>query len=146
MSNVIKELNQIQADSYMMFLKLHNFHWNIKGINFFSIHEYTESSYDQMSEIFDEMAERALQLNGKALVLNADLVKKSNIKEEKSTTFNTKEVLSTLKEDYEYFLKAFKKLSKEANKADDVGTVAIADDNIAKLQKRLWMLNSTMGK
>lgn len=145
MSKVIKELNQIQADSYMMFLKLHNFHWNVKGAEFFAIHEYTESAYNEMAEIFDEMAERALQLGGKALILNADLVKISKIKEEKSSSFNAKAVLNALQKDYRYFLKAFGNLSKEGNRAEDAGTIAIADENVAKLEKRLWMLQSTLG-
>lgn len=146
MSNVTKQLVQIQADAYIMFLKLHNFHWNVKGMEFFALHEYTEDAYKQMSEIFDEMAERALQLGQKALTLNADLAKRSKILEEKSTNFSAKEVLNALQKDYKYFLNAFTSLSKEANKDNDIGTIAIADDNVAKLQKRLWMLASTMGK
>ncbi len=146
MSNTVKELNQIQADAYVMFLKLHNFHWNIKGMEFYVIHEYTESAYNEMSAIFDEMAERALQLGGSAITLNADLVSKSKIKEEKSTSFSAKEVLNAIQKDYEYFLKAFKSLSKKADKNDDATTVAIADENVAKIEKRLWMLKATLGK
>lgn len=145
MSNVVKELNQIQADAYVMFLKLHNFHWHVKGMEFFAIHNYTEEAYDEMSEIFDDMAERALQIGEKALYLNADLVKKSKIKEETSSNFNGKKVVEALTKDYKYFLKAFESLSKAADKADDISTAGMADENIAKLQKRIWMLKATLG-
>ncbi len=146
MSNVVKQLNQIQADAYVMFLKLHNFHWNVKGMEFHAIHEYTESAYNQMSELFDEMAERALQLGKKALVLNADLMQKAKIKEVKAGSFDAKTVLNALEKDYEYFIKAFKALSKEADKNADSTTVAMADENIAKLEKEVWILRSTLGK
>lgn len=145
MSKTSKELNQIQADSYVMFLKLHNLHWNVKGMQFYPIHEYTEEAYNEMSAIFDEMAERALQIGEKALVLNASLVKKSNIKETNDTTFSGKKVLEILEKDFTYFLKAFKNLSKVANSEDDATTAGIADENVAKIEKRLWMLKSTLG-
>ncbi len=142
MSKTIKELNQLQADAYVMILKLHNFHWNVKGFEFHALHEYTQKAYEQMSEIFDEMAERALQLDGKALTLNADLMSKSKIQELKQTSFTSKEVLSAMQKDYKYFLKAFKNLSKIADK--DTTTVALADEIVAKLEKEIWMLKATL--
>lgn len=144
MSKVIKELNQIQADAYVMFLKLHNYHWNVKGLQFYSIHEYTEAAYNEMSGIFDDMAERALQIGGEALTASGDLFKKANIKEDKKTSFTTKEVLDNIEKDYKYFIKAFKALSKEAGKESDAGTVAIADEQVANLEKKLWMLKATL--
>ncbi len=144
MSNVVKELNQIQADAYVMFLKLHNFHWNVKGMEFYVIHEYTESAYNEMAGLFDEMAERALQIGGKAVVKGSKLFEMSNIKEVEEADFSSKDVLGAMKEDFEYFLKAFKKLSKEADASEDSTTVAICDDNIAKIEKRLWMLRATL--
>lgn len=144
MSKVIKELNQIQADSYSLFLKFHNYHWNVKGLQFFSIHGYTEEAYDEMATIFDDTAERAIQLGGQALLLNSELVKKSKIKEESKTSFTPKVVLENMQKDYKYLLKAFKALSDVANKEGDAGTIAIADEKVAQIEKRLWMLEATL--
>ncbi len=146
MSNVVKQLNQIQADVYVMFLKLHNLHWNVKGMDFYPIHEYTESAYNSMAGIFDEVAERVLQLGGTPLTLNSQLVKQANIKESEKTSFSSKEVLSEIEEDYKYFLKSFKTLAKEADEENDSASVGIADENIAKLEKDLWILKASLGK
>lgn len=145
MSKVIKELNQIQADSYMLFLKFHNYHWNVKGLRFISIHKYTEEAYNEMAALFDDTAERAIQLGGKALVLNAQLAKKSKIKEEEKTSFDAKTVLESMEKDYKYLLKSFKTLSDAANKEGDSTTVGIADEQVAQIEKRLWMLGATLG-
>ena len=42
MSKVILQLNTIQADANALYIKFHDLHWNVKGIQFFSVHEYTE--------------------------------------------------------------------------------------------------------
>ncbi len=146
MSNVVKQLNQLQADAYVMFLKLHNFHWNVKGMEFHSIHEYTENAYNEMSELFDEMAERALQVGGKAITLNSKLMAKAKIEELEEDSFDAETVLQNMLDDYNYFLKAFEFLSKEADELNDNTTVGIADENIAKFQKRIWMLKATLAK
>ncbi|MCG3720027.1 DNA starvation/stationary phase protection protein, partial [Aliarcobacter butzleri] len=49
MSNVIKQLKQIQADAHALYVKIHNFHWNVKGMDFHPVHSYTEGVYNQMS-------------------------------------------------------------------------------------------------
>lgn len=145
MSKVIKELNQIQADSYALFLKFHNYHWNVKGLQFFSIHNYTEEAYNEVATMFDDVAERAIQLGGKALVLNSELAKKTKIKEEKKTSFTPIEVVEGMEKDYKYLLKSFKALSETADKEGDSTTIALADDQIAQIEKRLWMMRATLG-
>ena len=45
MSKVVTQLNQIQADAHALFVKFHDYHWYVKGIQFFSVHEYTEKAY-----------------------------------------------------------------------------------------------------
>lgn len=142
MSKVIKQLNQIQADSHALFVKIHNYHWNIKGINFHSIHEYTEKEYDEMAEIFDAVAERALMLNEKPIVDPKVLLELTKIKTEEKDSFDAKYVIQALLADFEYLKKEFEKLSELAQ--DDSGTQMLADDQISALEKKIWMLKSSL--
>lgn len=143
MSKVIQQLNQIQADAHALFIKFHDYHWNVKGIQFFSTHEYTEKAYDELAEIFDEVAERAIQLGGKAITCPEKLMKLSCIKHESKDSYTPSEVLKGVLADYKHLLGEFKRLAEVAE--GDSTTVAIAEDNIAKYEKAIWMLEATLG-
>ena len=144
MKKVIKQLKVIQASSLVMFTKVHNYHWNIKGNQFFPVHEMTEKIYDQFSEIYDDTAERVLQLGDKPLVLLSDYDKNSVIKEDKKTDFDGTYVQENILADYEVLLVEFKKLSKVADEAGDTTTIAFADENVAHLEKNIWMLKASL--
>lgn len=144
MKKVIKQLKVIQASSLVMFTKVHNYHWNIKGNQFFPVHEMTEKIYDQFSEIYDDTAERVLQLGDKPLVLLSDYAKNSVIKEDKKTDFDGTYVQKNILADYEVLLVEFKKLSKVADEVGDTTTIAFADENVAHLEKNIWMLKASL--
>lgn len=144
MKKQIKQLKVLQASSLVMFTKLHNYHWNIKGMQFFPVHEMTEKMYEQFSTLYDDCAERVLQLGDKPYVLIGDLEKNSLIKEDKKTDFTAEYVLKNILADFETLLKEFKKLSKIADENDDTTTVAFADDNVAHLEKNIWMIKATL--
>ena len=133
MSKVVTQLNQIQADAHALFIKFHDYHWNVKGIQFFSVHEYTEKAYEDMAEIFDDAAERAIQLGGKAVT-----------KIDNKGSYTPTEVLNGILGEYEHLLGEFKKLEEVADKAKDSTTVAMAQDKIAKYEKAIWMLKATL--
>jgi starvation-inducible DNA-binding protein len=144
MSKVIKQLNQIQADAHALYIKLHNYHWNVKGMDFHPVHAYTEGVYNEMSVLYDDTAERAIILGGAALLTIDDLVKTTKIKTETATSFKSKEIVDKIVVDFTYLLAAFNELSSLASECGDKGTEAFADDNVAKLEKNLWMLNSML--
>lgn len=144
MSKVILQLNTIQADANALYIKFHDLHWNVKGIQFFSVHEYTEKAYEDMSEIFDDAAERALMLGGRPIVKAEELAKVAHIKHETKESYTPTEVLEIVLADYKHLLGEFKKLDELAE--GDTTTQMYAQDQIAKFEKAIWMLNATLGK
>lgn len=142
--SVSKQLLQLQADAHSLWIKFHNYHWNVKGLQFFSIHEYTEKAYEEMAELFDSCAERVLQLGEKAIVCPDKLLSETKAPKIQKDCFTPVEVLELIREDYKYLLSEFKKLNEVAEKASDITTAAFAQENIAKYEKTLWMLNSTI--
>lgn len=62
--DVVKELNQQVANWTVAYTKLHNFHWYVKGLNFFSLHEKFEELYNEASQYVDDLAERILAIGG----------------------------------------------------------------------------------
>ncbi|MGX3011376.1 Dps family protein [Helicobacter sp. 23-1044] len=141
---VVEILRQIQADSIVFFMKLHNLHWNVKGTLFKPIHESTERIYDEFAEIFDAVAERILQIGGKPLVTLDSALKTAKIKEESKADFKGEEVLKIILADFEYFLEAFKTLAEAGEKAGDTPSVDYANGVVAKLEKEIWMLKAQL--
>ena len=62
--DVVKELNQQVGNWTVAYTKLHNFHWYVKGPNFFSLHEKFEELYNEASQYVDDLAERILAIGG----------------------------------------------------------------------------------
>ena len=137
---VIEQLKQIEVDANALFVKLHNYHWNIKGLQFYSVHEYTEKLYDMMADVYDDTAERVLQLGEKPILTMEEVLKMTKIETEKGNSFDTKYVVTAIIKDLTYMLESWRKLSDLADEANDNATVAMADDNIATLEKELWMV------
>ena len=141
--NVLKALKQLQADSQVFYFKLHNLHWNVKGMMFEPIHLKTQALYEEFAIAFDDLAERQLQLRETPIVSMKDALEISHIKETPQSSFNANEVLSILIEDLGHFHEEYKNLSGISE--GDPTTTSFADDKIAWLEKELWMLRSMLG-
>lgn len=140
----VKILKQLQADSLVFFMKTHNYHWNVKGKDFPQVHSATEEIYKTFATIFDDIAERIIQLGDTPHVTLKDILSSSKIKEESKTDFKSKDVLENILEDYKYFLSKFQKLSKVATENNDTTTQSYADSQIAHLEKAIWMLKAQL--
>ncbi|PAF47094.1 DNA starvation/stationary phase protection protein [Helicobacter sp. 12S02634-8] len=140
----VKILKQLQADSIVLFMKVHNFHWNVKGSDFYNTHKATEGIYENFADMFDDLAERIVQLGDKPVVTLSEALKLTKVKEETRSDFRSSDVFKGILQDYEYLEKEFRQLSDTAEKENDKVTVAYADEQTAKLQKALWMLKAEL--
>jgi len=143
MSNLTQLLNKNLANLQVMYVKLHNFHWNVKGYQFRSIHGMTEEYYNHFAEVYDEVAERILQLGEKPLVTMKDYLSEAVIKEDNGSSHTPEEVLSKVAADFEILKKEFKHIEDEASKAGDSVTEGLATENIGWFEKELWMIESS---
>ncbi|WP_104748802.1 DNA starvation/stationary phase protection protein [Helicobacter cetorum] len=141
----VEILKHLQADSIVLFMKVHNFHWNVKGHDFYHVHKATEEIYEEFAEMFDDLAERIVQLGHHPVVTLSEAIKLAHVKEETKTSFHSKEIFEEILKDYEHLEKEFKKLSESAEKDGDKVTTAYADEQLAKLEKSIWMLKAHLG-
>lgn len=141
--DLIKLMNQNLANLSVINVKLHNYHWNVKGIHFKPIHEMTEAYYDYFLEQYDEVAERIVQLGGKPLATLKDYLDNTTFDEEMKNEFDGKTVLQAVLSDFEKLTYEFKKIAEAADELDDSTTVALAEDNIAWLEKEIWMIKAS---
>ncbi len=144
-NKLIELLNKNLANLQVLYVKLHNYHWNVKGMNFKPVHEMTEAYYDYFAEQYDEIAERIVQLGGKPLATLNDYLKNASLKEESKKTFDVKYVLGSVLSDFKLLNDDFKEISKVAGENGDVPSSNIADENVAWLEKQIWMINASIG-
>jgi starvation-inducible DNA-binding protein len=144
-NKLIELLNKNLANLQLFYVKLHNYHWNVKGMNFKPVHEMTEAYYDYFAEQYDELAERIVQLGGKPLATLDDYLKNASLKEESKKTFDVKYVLGSVLSDFKLLNDDFKEISKVAGENGDVPSSNIADENVAWLEKQIWMINVSIG-
>lgn len=142
MSTISKSLNGLLADALVFFVKLHNYHWNVTGPQFESIHAKTEGLYEYFSTLYDDLAERILQLGDKPIVTIAEALDNARIGEESNTTFNDREVLHGIIHDLQTFHSNIKE-AKGLPECDSV-TSALLDETLAKIEKDLWIFKATL--
>src|SRR5437867_7420242 len=77
-----EDLSKLLADTYMLYLKSHNFHWNVTGPMFQTLHLMFETEYLELADAVDSIAERIRALGFPAPATFAEFTKRSVIKEE----------------------------------------------------------------
>ncbi|WP_455718222.1 Dps family protein [Anaerosporobacter sp.] len=144
MVELIKELNEFLADLNVLYSKLQNYHWNVKGKNFFVLHGKLEEYYNGVNSEIDEVAEKILMLGGQPLGTMKDYLEISNIKEAENVKISGDEVLKNVLEDFTYAKKKAEAIKVKAEEAAAVIVSAYMDGVIEDYSKACWMLNQSM--
>ncbi len=139
--NTVDALNVLLADYHLHYQKLRNFHWNVKGQNFFQLHEKFEELYEDAKLKIDEIAERILTLRAQPVSNFSDYLQLSNIKEASSDLVDH-DMVSAILSDYEILLNQLNIVTKLAEDTEDNGTLDITGTYIGELEKTSWMLHA----
>lgn len=140
---VAKQLNQQVANLSVLYVKLHNFHWFVKGESFFQLHEKFEELYDETTEIYDEVAERMLMIGEKPVGTLKGALELATIKEATGKE-TTKEMIESLIHDYKLLNDEFGHAIPVAESTNDDVTVDLLTSNRAVFQKHIWMLQELL--
>ena len=146
MSKITERLAKHVADFGVMYVKIHNYHWHVSGAEFKIAHEMTESYYEEVSDAYDKVAERLLQLGEVSPSSLKEYLALTGIKEETGHSFCIIEVSKALKADFEYILKELHETQKLANDSGDCTTDGIVSGIIENFEKHVWMLSATLKK
>ena len=141
MSELQLQLNQLVASWSVLYTKLHNFHWYVKGPSFFTLHEKFEELYNEASSHLDDIAERILALGGQPVATLKEHLEISEIKEV-SGSETAEQMVKILIQDVEIMMKNLKKgMSEAANENDDM-TEDLLNSINQSLEKHVWMLKA----
>lgn len=142
---VVKVLNQQVANWTVAFTKLHNFHWYVKGPNFFSLHTKFEELYDEASQYIDDLAERILAAGGNPVATLKESLDLSMIKEA-DKGYKAEEMVEELSQDFDNVSKQLEEAIEVASNADDDVTEDMFIGMQTNIDKHNWMLKSYLGR
>ena len=140
MEEMINKLNEFLADLNVFYRKLQNYHWNVKGKDFFVLHEKLEEYYDKINEEIDEIAEHILTLDKQPLGNMKDYLEKTCIEEAKNAKIEGEIVLDKVLKDYETLLQKAMTIKKLADEHHIYATSSLIDEYILEYSKIIWML------
>lgn len=140
--NLHDKLNEYLANQQVMYIKLHNLHWYVKGHSFFTLHAKLEELYDQTAEIIDEVAERLLALEGSPVASLKKALSLASVKELEDAPISSDDTVKALLSDTEYWIKDTKEIVKLAEEDGDSVTADQFSGYLGEYQKLLWMLKA----
>lgn len=138
---VIQALSKLLADSYILYLKTQNYHWNVTGPYFNTLHTLFQTQYEDLALANDLIAERLRALGIKAPGSFSAFSKLTSIKEETGNPSAT-QMLKNLAKDQEIIVASAESVLKAAQADDDDPTVDLAIERQNTHQKNLWMLKA----
>jgi len=134
-------LFKLLADTYLLYIKTQNFHWNVTGAHFKSLHELFESHYTELALAVDEIAERIRALGEYAPGSYEKFSKLSNI-EEQTTVPDWKNMVIDLVIGHETVIKTARAMLDLVEKAKDEVTLGLLVDRLSVHEKTAWILRS----
>lgn len=143
-SRIADGLSRLLADSYTLYLKTHNFHWNVTGAHFSALHTMFEAQYTELAEAVDLIAERIRALGFPAPGSYAQFAKLTHIREETGVP-DAQEMLRQLARDQETVVRTAREVFPLADEAHDEPTADLLTQRMQVHEKTAWMLRSSLG-
>jgi starvation-inducible DNA-binding protein len=140
-AEIVDSLNKLLANYSVHYQKLKNFHWNVKGSDFFDIHEKFEIQYNDAKISIDDIAERIRVFGQTPLSTMKDYLETSEIKESGSD-LSGMEMVGEILKDYGILLEQMFNVVNAGLDNGDGGTVDMVNTFIKKTEKNHWMLTA----
>jgi starvation-inducible DNA-binding protein len=144
-TELIKEMNVQVSTWSVMYTKLHNYHWYVKGHQFSTLHAKFEELYDEATAHMDEIAERILTLGGDPVATMKEHLEQSVVKEATGDEKADK-MVATIVDDFSAIMESLKKGMDEAAKVGDDMTEDLLNATYQSIEKHQWMLNAFLGE
>lgn len=135
-------LKKLLADTYSLMLKTQNYHWNVKGPNFFSFHKMFEEQYKELFNAIDLIAERIRAVGGVPLLTLQEISNLSNVTEPKMC-LSSQEMVEDLKVGHMQLLKDIAKSLPSLREYFDETTTDLLTDRALMHEKYVWYLSSS---
>jgi len=141
---IAKGLNALLADTYTLYLTTHNFHWNVTGPMFNSLHAMFMAQYTELWNAVDPIAERIRALGFPAAGSYGQFGKLSSLKDAPADPPKAMDMVRILVEGHEGVARTARSVFLQAAKADDQPTADLLTQRLDIHEKSAWMLRSLL--
>jgi starvation-inducible DNA-binding protein len=141
--DIAEGLSRLLADSYTLYLKTHNYHWNVKGPMFQTLHLMFETQYTELAAAVDLIAERIRALGFPAPASYRDFQRLSSVKEPEGTP-NAHEMIRDLVIGQESVVRTARSILPAVESAHDEATIDLLTERMRLHEKTAWMLRSLL--
>lgn len=138
-------LSALLADSYMLYIKTHNFHWNVEGPMFNTLHTMFMDQYTELWNALDTLAERIRALGEYAPGSYKQFAALTSIEESEKVP-KAEKMISELIKGHEIVIQTARKLLPVCGEAHDDVTAGVLTDRLEIHEKTSWMLRSLLAK
>jgi starvation-inducible DNA-binding protein len=142
-ATIAEGLSRLLADTFTLYLKTHNFHWNVRGPMFQTLHVMFEAQYNELWLALDAIAERIRALGLDAPATYTQYAKLSSIKETPGVP-EAQSMVRLLVEGHEAVARTARKVFPAADKASDEPTADLLTQRLQVHEKTAWMLRSLL--
>ena len=145
MEKLHEALNVQIANWSVLYTKLHRYHWFVKGLLFFTLHEKFEELYNEAAEVVDEAAERLLAIGGSPAASLKEFLSITTL-EESNGEKKAEDMVAALASDYKHIKEQLISLAQLAEEQEDQVTADFAIGLMEKLDTHIWMLQAYLGE
>lgn len=136
-------MKETLADLFVFYTKARNYHWNVTGPMFFTLHAEFEAIYEELADDIDAIAERIRALGSKAPGTMKEFMEISSIQEEPGVYPKYSKMVDIIIGDFETIIKQMNGVAKKLQEgAGDEVSAGLYYSLIEKYQKKVWMLKS----
>lgn len=139
----VEGLSRLLADSYTLYIKTHNYHWNVTGPMFQTLHGMFEEHYTELQTAVDDIAERIRSL-GEFAPGSYKKFRELSAIEEADDVPSAREMISDLLKGHETVIRTARSVVSNAEKATDEATLDLLTRRIDYHEKTAWMLRSML--
>jgi starvation-inducible DNA-binding protein len=141
--HVADVLNDLLADEFVLYVKTLSFHWNVRGMQFHTLHPYFEQVYEEQFDAIDDLAERVRTAGGAATGTMKSFLEAATLKEQPEPPGDAREMIAQLLADYNEVLDALKEaIGEMGTRYDDPGTANFLTGLLEKQEKTAWTLRT----
>lgn len=141
---VVEALNKQIANWGVLYVKLHNYHWFVKGSLFFTLHQKFEELYVEAAQWVDDLAERVLAIRGKPVATMKEMLAEASVKEAAGDE-NADQMVKKIVKDFQTMIGELRKAIELADEQGDQTTADMLTGMQGTLEKHVWMLEATLG-
>jgi starvation-inducible DNA-binding protein len=144
-AKITRALNALLSNYIIHYQKLRNYHWNVKGNDFFDLHEEFEKQYTEAIKNIDDIAERIRIFGETPVSVLKDYLETSEIKET-GTNLSSELMVRELLSDYRILLQYMFSVVEVAASERDSGTEEMVKVFVSHIEKHHWMLSAFLAK